>query len=62
MTTIKLSDREKFERTCPKCKKVTDRHSIDGGLTSIFHGECGHSWKVTPFGKEPTDETGKEGG
>ncbi len=58
MKPINMSDVENWERTCPKCEKVTKRHSIDGGMTSIFHGECGHSWRVSPFeknGKELID-------
>ena len=49
---ISMHDVEEHERTCPKCKKKTNRRSIDGGMTSIFHGECGHTWEVSPFGKK----------
>jgi len=51
MKTIRMSDVERWDRTCPDCGRVTKRHSIDGGLTSIFRGECGHSWSVSPFDK-----------
>ncbi len=44
---------ENWERMCPECRAVTKRHSIDGGLTSQYHGECGHHWDVTPMGKTP---------
>ena len=49
---INMQDVEDWDHTCPVCEKITKRHSIDGGLTSQFHGECGHSWQVSPFGKE----------
>lgn len=51
MEPIKVHEVENWERICPYCGKVTKRCSIDGGLTSQYHGECGHSWDCTPFGK-----------
>ena len=48
---IRVADIESWERSCPYCCAVTQRRSIDGGMTSQYHGECGHSWDVTPFGK-----------
>lgn len=50
---INMADVERWERVCPTCGKATRRHSIDGGLTSNYYGECGHSWQITPTGKEP---------
>ena len=48
---VSMSDHERYERACPLCDAVTNRRSIDGGLTSQSHGECGHSWDVTPGAK-----------
>ena len=48
---IDMQDVEHWEHTCPTCGAVTERNSIDRGLTSVFHGECGHAWKCDPFAK-----------
>jgi hypothetical protein len=48
---INLQEVEAYERTCPSCGKITKNHSVDGGLSSIFHGECGHVWVCCPFAK-----------
>ena len=52
--SFNMSQVETWEHTCPLCGVISKRHSIDGSLTSCFHGECGHSWTVSPHGKEPT--------
>ncbi len=46
--TLSICDVEIWEHTCPTCGKETKRQSIDGGLTSIFRGLCGHEWEVSP--------------
>lgn len=50
--TVRMADIERSDATCPRCGEYTRRRSIDGGLTSIYTGECGHSWEVSPFGKK----------
>lgn len=49
---------ERWEATCPTCGKLTERHSTDGTLTSIFRGKCGHTWEVSPSGKKALIEGG----
>lgn len=49
---INMQDVEQWEKTCPVCGEITPYHSIDGGLTSVFEGDCGHKWEVSPFGKK----------
>lgn len=53
---ISLDAYEQWCATCPTCGQHTTQHSIDGGLTSQYHGECGHRWEVNPHdGKVPND-------
>lgn len=54
---------EDYEKECPRCGVMTKFHSIDGGLTSIFHctNGCGINgkpieWVVSPFDNKTVRE------
>jgi len=52
LPTVSMQNFERYERTCPVCGYITQTHSIDGGLTSLYYSECGHKWKLEPGRKE----------
>ena len=53
MVSLSLVDFEIYEHICPACNRQSKRTSskvphLDGGLSSIFYGECGHFWICSP--------------